>query len=203
MNTFAFAYGVQPGDTLSGIAVKFGVTLVGLELTNPQIPDPNQIFPGQVITIPPTYVVQPGDTLSGIAQKYHVTLGFLEVANPQFTDPNLIVAGQVVTVPVPPTAPPHTYVVQPGDTLNGIANQFGVTLAALEAANPQIADPNLIFPGQVIVVPATVKTYVVQSGDTLSGIANQFNVSLALLEKANPQIANPNLIFPGQLIAIP
>ena len=61
----------------------------------------------------------------------------------------------------------------------------------------------MIFPGQVVVVPATVKTYVVQSGDTLSGIAEKFAVTLALLEKANPQITNPNLIFPGQLIVIP
>jgi nucleoid-associated protein YgaU len=44
--------------------------------------------------------------------------------------------------------------VQPGDTLSGIAGQFfGVTLSALEAANPQITNPNLIVPGQVIRIP--------------------------------------------------
>ena len=46
-----------------------------------------------------------------------------------------------------------TYVVKPGDTLSGIAQMFGVGLAALEAANPQIPDFNLIFPGQVINIP--------------------------------------------------
>jgi tyrosinase len=150
-----------------------------------------------------TYVVQPGDTLSGIAQRFGVSLAALEAANPQVTNPNLIHPGQVLNIPgnVPP--PGLTYVVQPGDTLSGIAQRFGVSLAALEAANPQIKDPNRIFPGQVIHIPGTRLTYVVQPGDTLSGIAQRFDVNLAALEAANPQITNPNLIFPGQVIRIP
>jgi LysM domain len=40
------------------------------------------------------------------------------------------------------------YLVQPGDTLSGIAASHGVSLAAVEAANPQIGNPNLIFAGQ-------------------------------------------------------
>jgi spore coat assembly protein SafA len=46
-----------------------------------------------------------------------------------------------------------TYTVHSGDTLAGIAAQFGVTLSALEAANPQISNPNLIYPGQVLTIP--------------------------------------------------
>jgi spore coat assembly protein SafA len=46
-----------------------------------------------------------------------------------------------------------TYVVRPGDTLSGIAERFGVSLGALEAANPQITNPDLINPGQVIKIP--------------------------------------------------
>jgi hypothetical protein len=53
--------------------------------------------------------------------------------------------------PAPPTA--HTYTVQSGDTLADIADRLGVTLAALEAANPQVTDANLIYPGQVLTVP--------------------------------------------------
>jgi LysM repeat protein len=48
-----------------------------------------------------------------------------------------------------------TYVVQQGDTLSGIAQSFGISLADLEAANPQITNPDLIFPGQVINIPGT------------------------------------------------
>jgi|ERR1700733_3578747 tyrosinase len=99
-----------------------------------------------------TYVVQQGDTLSGIAQRFGVSLQALEAANPQIHDPNKIYPGQVITVPVNP--PPHgTYVVQSGDTLSGIAQKLGVSLQALEAANPQISDPNLIFPGQLVTIP--------------------------------------------------
>ncbi len=50
------------------------------------------------------------------------------------------------------------YTVQPGDTLFLIAQRFGVSLAALIAANPQIPNPNLIFPGQVICVPTGIQT---------------------------------------------
>ena len=46
-----------------------------------------------------------------------------------------------------------TYTVRPGDTLSEIAERFGVSLDALIAANPQITDPDRIFPGQVIVIP--------------------------------------------------
>jgi tyrosinase len=150
-----------------------------------------------------TYVVQSGDTLSGIAQRFGVGLQALEAANPQIADPNRIFPGQVIRIPdqIPP--PGLTYVVQPGDTLSGIAQRFGVSLQALEAANPQIPDPNRIFPGQVIHIPGTRRTYVVQPGDTLSGIAQRFGVSLQALEAANPQIPDPNRIFPGQVVHIP
>jgi spore coat assembly protein SafA len=47
----------------------------------------------------------------------------------------------------------RTYTVQRGDTLNNIARRFGVSLANLLRANPQITDPDRIFPGQVINIP--------------------------------------------------
>jgi LysM repeat protein len=150
-----------------------------------------------------TYVVKQGDTLSGIAEKFSVGLAALEAANPQIPDFNLIFPGQVIHIPVGPFPPPGSYVVQPGDTLTAIAELFSVTLAALEAANPQITNPDLIFPGQVIHIPGGVQTYVVQPGDTLSGIAKKFGEPLGEIEKANPQIPDFNLIFPGQVIVIP
>lgn len=45
------------------------------------------------------------------------------------------------------------YVVQPGDSLFSIGQQFSVGLAAMIAANPLIRDPNVIFPGQIVCIP--------------------------------------------------
>ena len=46
------------------------------------------------------------------------------------------------------------YLVQPGDTLSGIAASHGASLAAVEAANPQLADPSVIYAGQSVEIPA-------------------------------------------------
>ena len=46
-----------------------------------------------------------------------------------------------------------TYTVQSGDTLSGIAVRSGVSLSAIEAANPQIHNPNLIYVNQQVNVP--------------------------------------------------
>jgi spore coat assembly protein SafA len=58
--------------------------------------------------------------------------------------------------PPPPLCSGFIYTVQSGDTLFSIAVRFNVPLNSLIAANPQIANPNLIFPGQQICVPAPV-----------------------------------------------
>src|SRR3954451_9082870 len=101
------------------------------------------------------YVVRSGDTFTAIAARFGVTLATLEAANPQVTDPNHIFPGQVVTIPGSSPAPGPAYVVQTGDTLTAIAARFGVTLATLEAAIPQITDPNHIFPGQIVTIPGS------------------------------------------------
>ncbi|MBS4031896.1 MAG: DUF3794 domain-containing protein [Clostridiales bacterium] len=49
------------------------------------------------------------------------------------------------------------YIVQKGDTLFKIAQRFRTTVDAILAANPEIKDPNLIFPGQKIIIPAPPK----------------------------------------------
>jgi len=53
----------------------------------------------------------------------------------------------------PPATPGGSYTVQSGDTLSGIAQRHGVSLAQLLQANPQITNPSLIHPGQQITIP--------------------------------------------------
>lgn len=95
------------------------------------------------------YVVRPGDTLWAIARSQGVSLDSLIAAN-ALPDPNRLVVGQAIIIPS--RAVPRTYTVAPGDTLYAIARRFGTTVGALVAAN-RIANPNLIYPGQVLTIP--------------------------------------------------
>jgi Subtilase family/LysM domain len=51
-----------------------------------------------------------------------------------------------------------TYTAKEGDTLFSIAQAFGISLDALEAANPQITDFDLIYPGDVIQIPPSASS---------------------------------------------
>lgn len=105
----------------------------------------------------------------------------------------------------------NTHVVKPGDTLSAIARQNGVSLDALIRANPQIANPNLIRPGEEVTIPTGAQAqaggsgggqvYTVQRGDTLSEIGARFGVDWRILAQVNG-LSNPNLILPGQQLRI-
>lgn len=109
-----------------------------------------------------------------------------------------------------------SYRIQPGDTMSSIAARNGISLAALERANPQVHNPNLIYAGQTLDIPGRSdsyrappsrpsggSSYVVRAGDTMSGIAARHGLSLSALAHANPQVRNLNLIYPGQRLSIP
>jgi LysM repeat protein len=106
-----------------------------------------------------------------------------------------------------------TYVVQYGDTLAGIAGQFGLRggWPALYAANRSAIgpDPNIIQPGTVLLLPGqTVPVrYTVAVGDTLSQIAAVLRVpgGWPALYAANRSAVgpNPNVIQPGTVLTIP
>ena len=137
------------------LEVVVDVTKVGP--TPPPTPPPKPPKP-PVPPKPPArkYIVQKGDTLFLIAKRFGVSLDALIRANPQIKNPNLIFPGDVVFIPqahVPPKPGMKRVVVQKGDTLFLIAKRFGVSLDALIRANPQIKDPNLIFPGDIVFIP--------------------------------------------------
>ena len=97
-----------------------------------------------------TYTVQAGDTLSGIAAKLGVPTS--AISGYRSGNPNLIYPGEVLKINGGNTAPKpagRTYTVVAGDTLGAIAARYGTTYQALAAKNG-IANPNLIYPGQVL-----------------------------------------------------
>lgn len=96
-----------------------------------------------------TYIVQAGDTLSGIASMYGTTYQHLAEIN-GIANPNLIHVGQEIRIDgVAPTSSAEYYTIQSGDTLSGIAANYGTTWQWLAEVNG-ISDPNLIFPGNTI-----------------------------------------------------
>lgn len=169
--------------------------------------------PSVTVPIPPSldisggdsYTVQPGDTLSEIAERYGTSWQHLAQIN-NIADANRIFPGQVLRIdsaaPASQTSR-GSYTVQPGDTLSAIAAQFGTTVGALASANG-IANPDLIYPGQAIIVSGRPNgggdnVYTVRSGDTLSAIAQALGTSVDHLAQTNG-IADPELIYPGQAI---
>lgn len=97
----------------------------------------------------------------------------------------------------------QTYTVRGGDTLSGIAAAHGTTWQRLAELNG-LADPNVIYPGQVLAVDGgapAARTYTVRPGDTLSGIAAAHGTSWQRLADING-IGNPDMIYPGQALKI-
>jgi LysM repeat protein len=111
------------------------------------------------------------------------------------------------------TNPAVRYVVQPGDTLSGIAAALAVRggWPALYAANRRVvgADPNVIHPGTVLVLPGQTAPvrYTVAVGETLSGIAAALAVrgGWPALYAANRRVIgpDPNMIHPGTVLTVP
>ncbi|TET96063.1 MAG: LysM domain-containing protein [Anaerolineales bacterium] len=153
--------------------------------------------------------------------------GFLASKTPTPTEthtPRPPTATPTVTLTLAPTftptpSGPITYIVEPGDTLSSIAEQFGVEVVLLMALN-NITDPNQLFVNTEIIIPASeaqlpTKTplpenlfpgqkieYQIQTGDTLETIAAQFNSTAEAIAELN-EIEDPNTIFVGQIILVP
>ncbi len=132
----------------------------------PKQPPPPPPPPAPAASTGMVYTVQPGDTLGSIAAQFGVSVDDIIAAN-NLADPNMLSVGQQLIIPgVAPLASSggggagasaaapsggQTYTVQPGDTLSGIAGQFGTTVDAIVSANG-LSNPNAIWPGQVLTI---------------------------------------------------
>ena len=145
----------------------------------------------------------------------HVTANWTSWAGFQYTDRGTVsgVSGYVdrdsftaeIFLSEAPAPGADTYTVRRGDTLWGIARRYSTTVSALASLN-HIANPDLIYPGQVLNLPRgaapSAGTYTVRQGDTLWGIARRYNTTVSALASLN-RIANPDLIYPGQVLRLP
>jgi len=175
-------------------------------------------------------IVQRGDTLWDIALEHGTTVDALVALN-GISDPSLIRIGQRIVLhpPSAPSSPPPAFpappapiihVVQPAETLWGIAVQYGTTVAALVEAN-QIPDPSLIRIGQALAIPQLASPppppqaaapappapvpppeHTVHAGETLWAISRLYGTTVEALVDAN-LLANPSFIRTGQRLVIP
>lgn len=184
----------------------------GIFLSNSgEIPKPNNPNPGEIQNVV-SYTVKRGDTLSKIASWYGTTVEQIVALN-HIQNPNLIYPGEVLQIQVTTSDKPNTepssttsttYVVRRGDNLWNIARRYGTTINSIVMLN-NIANPNLIYPGQVLLIRRDIRSndahasgstyYRVGRGDNLTYIANRYHTTVANLVRIN-QIRNPNLIFP-------
>jgi LysM repeat protein len=171
---------VAPGDTVSAIAAKYGVSTESVLARN-KLSANSIIHPGKVLSIsgstaaaaPGTssstasasYTVRAGDTLSGIAADHKISLSNIFSLN-GLSGSSIIhpgqkvkVGGQAAQAPASNTtaatskpAGGSDYVIKAGDTLSSIAAKNDVSLSALVSANgADVKAP--IYPGKTLIIP--------------------------------------------------
>lgn len=103
-------------------------------------------------------------------------------------------------LPVRRAAPANSIFVSRGDTVQTLAQQYGVPERDLIAQN-NLAPPYVLQPGQRLSLPKP-RTYTVQAGDTVYGVARRYNIDMAELVRLN-QIPAPYVIRVGQELRLP
>ena len=201
-------YIVLPEDTIEEIADLCGTTVDAILRMNPEIDDPENLYPGQIIRIPEAEAILetiiaispvcglPGQTILVVGSGFPVNR-FVQLSLAENDKDPIVIGGTNsdqlgiidTSVILPAAAEPGSTWVVIGDAqvssarFIGISNEFSVIQQA----------PN----------PNAGTTYVVQVGDTLRSIAVKFNRDPDAILIANPQITNINQVNPGQVIRIP
>ena len=203
-------YIVKKGDTLYGIANKYGISVDELKAINNLTS--NNLSVGQVLQIPEIieedvpneniYIVKSGDTLYSIANKYGMSVQELKDLN-KLTS-NTLSIGQQLVVSEGNAGTLDTYTVKAGDTLYSIANKYGLTVNELKQLNNLTSD--ILSIGQVLNISNSntslpSNTYIVKSGDSLYSIAKKYGITVDALKNANGKTSN--LLSIGEILVIP
>ncbi len=177
------SYVVQPGDTVAGIAGRFGLRTVDV-LTWNGLSWRSVIYPGQTLALQPAtpatpapaptpaattvHAVVAGDTVYAIAQRYGTSVDAVLSAN-GLTRSSIIYPGQTLAIAASSAAP-----------------------VATPAPAPAPAPPP---------APAAAATHTVAAGDTLYGIAKAYGTTTQALFALNG-LGPSSIIYPGQRIAV-
>ncbi len=178
---------VEPGDTVSALAHRYGSTVQAIVDAN-GLDSRATIYVGTTLVIPGdapapspapaasrTHTVAAGDTVWALARRYDTTVQAIVDAN-SLGGSAIIRIGERLTIPGRAAAAPapssadassgSTYTVRAGDTLSAIAARHATTVAVLAAANG-LDNPSYIRVGQRLTIPGSAPTGLV--GDTFLG----------------------------------
>lgn len=136
----------------------------------------------------------PGGTDTDDEDVYATTEGDSAIIAPIITDPNAIVPQRRDKI--------ETYLVQSGDTIGSIAQQFGVSANTILWQN-NLSWNSTIRPGQAIsILPASGVAHTVKSGDTVSSIAKRYQVDVTTIIEFN-KLADAGDIHAGEILIAP
>ena len=94
------------------------------------------------------------------------------------------------------------YIVQPDDTLYGIARSAGLTMRILLKANA-MEDPGDLRPGESLVIPRLARQiYCVRDGERLEDLARRFGTTARVIRRVN-WLEQREELYPGLLLLIP
>lgn len=93
------------------------------------------------------------------------------------------------------------HVVQKGDTIQSIAELYGISVDNLIKDN-NLTNPDHLSIGQTIVIAIPKNVYTIKEGDSLGSIAKNFNISLIELLANNPYLSERDYIYPGDKIIV-
>jgi len=182
-------YTVAPGDSVSSIAGRFGLSTASVLALN-GLSWKSLIFPGQVLKLSTSaagaapapvaapavgsggrYTVARGDTISAIATRFGVTTQAVLTAN-GLAWSSIIYPGQTIAIP-----------------------------AAGTAVAPSTVSPNPASPAAPV-SQTTGTSYTIVAGDTLSALATRFGTTTAAIMAANG-MGSSTIIYSGRTLVIP
>lgn len=193
---------VQPGETLSQIAVDYDVSIA-------ELLQANGLYNANLVQVGQTLVIPVGQASTGVTSDVAAEIE-AEQSN------QLVEVVETAAAVEAESASPYI-TVQPGETLSQIALRYGMSSSALMALNG-LSNPNLVQVGQQLrvanqdgvvtsmddMLPTWVAgdVHVVQYGESLGQIAELYGVKLSILMRFNDLVGSYD-IHPGQELRIP